>query len=125
MRIGTGASCGPETICGFGFEFEAGFAAPFAPASFALAGLAGPPPSPLPLVTTAMAAAMATTSTRGRRKRIAGRGYASRIVTQHARHYTVEQANAALEWVVERLERLRPRAGHPSARGARAPRAGA
>jgi hypothetical protein len=28
-------------------------------------------------------------------------------VTQHARHYTVEQANAALEWVSERLERLR------------------
>jgi hypothetical protein len=28
-------------------------------------------------------------------------------VTQHARHYTVDQANAALEWVGERLERLR------------------
>jgi hypothetical protein len=28
-------------------------------------------------------------------------------VTQHTRHYTVEQANAALEWVAERLERLR------------------
>jgi hypothetical protein len=28
-------------------------------------------------------------------------------VTQHARHYTVEQANAALGWVAERLERLR------------------
>jgi hypothetical protein len=28
-------------------------------------------------------------------------------VTQHARHYTVDQANAALEWVAERLERLR------------------
>jgi hypothetical protein len=28
-------------------------------------------------------------------------------VTQHARHYTVEQANAALDWVLERLERLR------------------
>jgi hypothetical protein len=28
-------------------------------------------------------------------------------VTQHVRHYTVEQANAALEWVQERLERLR------------------
>jgi hypothetical protein len=28
-------------------------------------------------------------------------------VTQHVRHYTVEQANAALEWVRERLERLR------------------
>jgi hypothetical protein len=28
-------------------------------------------------------------------------------VTQHARHYTVDQANAALEWVTERLERLR------------------
>jgi hypothetical protein len=28
-------------------------------------------------------------------------------LTQHARHYTVEQANAALEWVGERLERLR------------------
>ena len=26
---------------------------------------------------------------------------------EHARHYTVEQANAALEWVAERLERLR------------------
>ena len=25
----------------------------------------------------------------------------------HERHYTVEQANAALEWVAERLERLR------------------
>ena len=28
-------------------------------------------------------------------------------MTQHSRHYTVEQANAALEWVGERLERLR------------------
>jgi hypothetical protein len=28
-------------------------------------------------------------------------------VTQHARHYTVDQANAALEWVAERLEKLR------------------
>ena len=28
-------------------------------------------------------------------------------MTQHVRHYTVEQANAALEWVSERLERLR------------------
>jgi hypothetical protein len=28
-------------------------------------------------------------------------------VTQHERHYTVDQANAALEWVGERLERLR------------------
>jgi hypothetical protein len=28
-------------------------------------------------------------------------------VTQHARHYTVDQANAALEWVAQRLERLR------------------
>jgi hypothetical protein len=28
-------------------------------------------------------------------------------VTSHARHYTVEQANAALDWVRERLERLR------------------
>jgi hypothetical protein len=28
-------------------------------------------------------------------------------VTQHARHYTVDQANAALDWVCERLERLR------------------
>jgi hypothetical protein len=28
-------------------------------------------------------------------------------VSQHARHYTVDQANAALEWVAERLERLR------------------
>jgi len=28
-------------------------------------------------------------------------------VTQHARHYTVDQANAALEWVSERLEKLR------------------
>lgn len=28
-------------------------------------------------------------------------------MTQHARHYTVDQANAALEWVAERLERLR------------------
>jgi hypothetical protein len=26
---------------------------------------------------------------------------------KHARHYTVEQANAALPWVVERIERLR------------------
>ena len=25
----------------------------------------------------------------------------------HSRHYTVEQANAALDWVAERLERLR------------------
>ena len=28
-------------------------------------------------------------------------------MTQHARHYTVEQANAALPWVEERLSRLR------------------
>ena len=28
-------------------------------------------------------------------------------MSQHARHYTVDQANAALEWVGERLERLR------------------
>jgi hypothetical protein len=28
-------------------------------------------------------------------------------MSQHARHYTVDQANAALEWVSERLERLR------------------
>jgi hypothetical protein len=28
-------------------------------------------------------------------------------VTQHARHYTLDQANAALDWVGERLERLR------------------
>ena len=28
-------------------------------------------------------------------------------MTQHARHYTVDQANAALEWVAERLEKLR------------------
>jgi hypothetical protein len=28
-------------------------------------------------------------------------------VSQHARHYTVDQANAALEWVAERLDRLR------------------
>jgi hypothetical protein len=28
-------------------------------------------------------------------------------VTQHARHYTLDQANAALEWVAERLEKLR------------------
>jgi hypothetical protein len=28
-------------------------------------------------------------------------------MTQHVRHYTVDQANAALEWVSERLERLR------------------
>ena len=28
-------------------------------------------------------------------------------MTQHARHYTVDQANAALEWVSERLEKLR------------------
>lgn len=26
---------------------------------------------------------------------------------KHARHYTVEQANAALEWVAERIERVR------------------
>jgi hypothetical protein len=26
---------------------------------------------------------------------------------KHARHYTVDQANAALPWVVERIERLR------------------
>jgi hypothetical protein len=26
---------------------------------------------------------------------------------RHARHYTIDQANAALPWVVERLERLR------------------
>ena len=28
-------------------------------------------------------------------------------MSQHARHYTVEQANAALGWVEERVERLR------------------
>src|SRR5919107_2694360 len=28
-------------------------------------------------------------------------------MTQHTRHYTVEQANSALEWVSERVERLR------------------
>lgn len=28
-------------------------------------------------------------------------------MTQHARHYSVDQANAALEWVADRLERLR------------------
>jgi hypothetical protein len=28
-------------------------------------------------------------------------------MSQHARHYTVDQANAALEWVGERIERLR------------------
>jgi hypothetical protein len=28
-------------------------------------------------------------------------------LSEHARHYTVEQANAALDWVNERLERLR------------------
>jgi hypothetical protein len=28
-------------------------------------------------------------------------------MSQHGRHYTVDQANAALEWVAERLERLR------------------
>jgi hypothetical protein len=28
-------------------------------------------------------------------------------VTQHARHYSIDQANAALEWVADRLERLR------------------
>ena len=28
-------------------------------------------------------------------------------MSQHVRHYTVDQANAALEWVSERLERLR------------------
>jgi hypothetical protein len=28
-------------------------------------------------------------------------------VTQHARHYTLEQANSALGWVEERIERLR------------------
>ena len=28
-------------------------------------------------------------------------------MTQHVRHYTVEQANAALGWVEERVERLR------------------
>ncbi len=28
-------------------------------------------------------------------------------MTQHARHYTLDQANAALEWVAERLEKLR------------------
>jgi hypothetical protein len=28
-------------------------------------------------------------------------------VTQHVRHYTVDQANAALDWVAERLEKLR------------------
>src|SRR4051812_33921454 len=98
MRIGSGASCGPETI--FGFGFGAGFAACFVPACCVEADFAAPPSSLLPLVTTTTAAAIATASTRGTRNRIAGRGYASDIVTQHARHYTVEQANAALEWVV-------------------------
>jgi hypothetical protein len=28
-------------------------------------------------------------------------------MSEHGRHYTVEQANAALEWVSERIERLR------------------
>jgi hypothetical protein len=28
-------------------------------------------------------------------------------MTEHARHYTLDQANAALEWVAERIERLR------------------
>jgi hypothetical protein len=28
-------------------------------------------------------------------------------MSQHGRHYTVDQANAALEWVGERLEKLR------------------
>jgi hypothetical protein len=28
-------------------------------------------------------------------------------MSQHVRHYTLDQANAALEWVSERLERLR------------------
>ena len=28
-------------------------------------------------------------------------------MTQHVRHYTVDQANAALDWVAERLEKLR------------------
>lgn len=28
-------------------------------------------------------------------------------MTQHARHYSIDQANAALEWVTDRLERLR------------------
>ncbi|MEA2459807.1 MAG: hypothetical protein QOC95_2779 [Thermoleophilaceae bacterium] len=28
-------------------------------------------------------------------------------MTQHARHYSLEQANAALDWVRERIERLR------------------
>jgi hypothetical protein len=28
-------------------------------------------------------------------------------MSQHVRHYTVDQANAALDWVSERLERLR------------------
>ena len=28
-------------------------------------------------------------------------------MSQHARHYTVEQANAALGWVMERIKRLR------------------
>lgn len=28
-------------------------------------------------------------------------------MTQHVRHYTVEQANAALEWVSDRIDRLR------------------
>jgi hypothetical protein len=105
MRIGTGESWGPETIFGFGV----GFAACFVAARCFEAGFAAPlfPLPPLPLLITSTTAAMATASTTGRRNRIAGRGYASGIVTQHARHYTVEQANAALEWVAERLERLR------------------
>jgi hypothetical protein len=40
---------------------------------------------------------------------------------KHERHYSVEQANAALDWVVERLERLRSahaRLTDPEARAA-------
>ena len=38
---------------------------------------------------------------------------------RHERHYSVEQANAALEWVVERLERLRAARSQLSDRDAR------
>src|SRR5436305_13170268 len=105
MRIGTGESCGPGTILGWVFGRAFGVLEPpplrapadtFEPASWLLF----PDTTSAPRTT-------ATTSTTGTRNRIAGRGYASSIVAQHARHYTVEQANAALDWVVERLERLR------------------
>ena len=41
-------------------------------------------------------------------------------MSEHGRHYTVEQANAALEWVAERIERMRAARAQLSDEDARA-----